>query len=72
MANAYSITDLLEGKYYRSRSFARKGLDGIIQWAEKRDDVWYGRNCEAYLVTIRPEYGLGYKYRTIAVKVSDN
>lgn len=53
MANAYSIENLLEGKYYRS--YSRKGLDGIIQHAEKREGVWYD-NAEAYLVKVRPTY----------------
>jgi hypothetical protein len=75
MANTYSIETLLEGKYYRSNS--RKGLDGIIQYAEKRDGIWYGENYEAYLVKVRPTYdGKGIFrndfYATVAVKVSDN
>jgi hypothetical protein len=53
MANLYSIETLLEGKYYRSVN--RKGLDGIIQYAEKRSDVWYD-GAEAYLVQVRPTY----------------
>ena len=74
MANTYSIADLLEGKYYRS--YNRKGLDGIIQYAEKRSDVWYGSDCEAYLVKVRPTYdGKGIFrndfYATIAVKVGE-
>ena len=35
MANLYTIENLLEGKYYRSVN--RRGLDGIIQYAEKRE-----------------------------------
>jgi hypothetical protein len=73
-ANVYSIESLLEGKYYRSNS--RKGLDGIIQYAEKRDGVWYGENTETYLVKVRPTYkGDGIFrndfYATIAVKVGE-
>jgi hypothetical protein len=71
MANLYSIETLLEGKYYRSQN--RKGLDGIIQYAEKREGIWYD-NAEAYLVKVRPTYdGKGIFrndfYATIAVKV---
>jgi hypothetical protein len=74
MANLYNISDLLEGKYYRSNS--RRGLDGIIQYAEKRSEVWYGNDCEAYLVKVRPTYkGDGVFrndfYATIAVKVGE-
>jgi hypothetical protein len=74
MANLYSIETLLEGKYYRSTN--RKGLDGIIQDAERRGNVWYGENTEAYLVRVRPTYmGTGVLrndfYATIAVKVGE-
>ena len=48
------ISEALEGKYYRSRS--RVGLDGIIQYAEKRNDVWTGDNEYAYAVKVRPTY----------------
>lgn len=73
MANLYSIENLLEGKYYRS--VTRKGLDGIIQYAEKRSDVWY-ENAEAYLVKVRPTYdGKGIFrndfYATVVVKVGE-
>jgi hypothetical protein len=73
MANLYSIETLLEGKYYRSNK--RRGLDGIIQDAEKRSDVYYD-NAEAYLVRVRPTYmGQGFLkpdfYATIAVKVGE-
>ena len=70
----YNIETLLEGKHYRSNS--RKGLEGIIQDAEKRSEVWYGENTEAYLVRVRPTYdGKGIFrndfYATIAVKVGE-
>lgn len=60
-ANVYTIEEALKGTYYRSRT-----LEGFIEYAEKRDDVYY-QNAEAYLVTIRPNYGISYQYRTIAV-----
>jgi len=73
MANTYSIESLVEGTYYRS--YYRKGLDGIIQYAEKRSDVWYD-NAEAYVVKVRPTYdGKGIFrndfYATVVVKVGD-
>jgi hypothetical protein len=69
----YSIETLLEGKFYRSNS--RRGLEGIIQDAEKRSDVYYD-NAEGYLVRVRPTYdGKGIFrndfYATIAVKVGE-
>jgi hypothetical protein len=73
MANLYSIETLLEGKYYRSVN--RKGLDGIIQYAEKREGLYYD-NAEAYLVRVRPTYdGKGIFrndfYATVVVKVGE-
>ena len=66
-ANIYSIESLLVGKNYRSRS-----VSGEIVRAEKHPHaVWYGENTEAYLVEIRPEYGLKNTYRTIAVSVGE-
>ena len=70
----YSIETLLEGKVYRSLN--RKGLEGIIQDAEKRNSVWCGENFEAYLIRVRPTYtGEGFPkpdfYATIAVKVGE-
>jgi len=69
----YSIETLLEGKFYRSNS--RRGLEGIIQDAEKRSDVYYD-NAEGYLVRVRPTYdGKGIFrndfYATVAVKVGE-
>jgi len=73
MANLYTIEHLLEGKYYRS--YNRKGLDGIIQYAEKREGLYYD-NAEAYLVKVRPTYdGKGIFrndfYATVVVKVGE-
>jgi hypothetical protein len=70
---AYSIVDLLEGKYYRSLS---RHKDGLITYAEKRDNVYYGEGFEAYLVTVRPQFELGKPfhadfYATVAVKVGE-
>jgi hypothetical protein len=72
-AKTYSIETLLEGKVYRSLS---RKIEGIIQDAEKRSEVWYGENFEAYLVRVRPTYdGKGIFrndfYATIAVKVGE-
>jgi hypothetical protein len=71
----YDIPTLLEGKYYRSLS---RHIDGIIQYAEKRENVWYGENFQAYTVTVRPTYK-GFPdlpkpdfYATICVQLEDN
>ena len=73
MANLYNIESLLIGKYYRSVN--RRGLDGIIQDAEKREGVYFN-NAEAYLVRVRPTYtGNGVFrndfYATVAVSVGE-
>jgi hypothetical protein len=73
MANTYSIESLLEGTHYRS--WNRKGFEGIIQYAEKRDNVWYD-GAEAYSVKVRPTWnGTGFPkpdfYATVCVKVGD-
>jgi hypothetical protein len=70
---SYDIATLLEGKYYRSLN---RHIDGIIQYAEKRENVWYGENYQAYVVKVRPTYkGDGIFrndfYATIAVKVGE-
>jgi hypothetical protein len=74
-ANVYTIESLLEGTYYRS--FARKGKEGIISRATKRDNVWYD-GAEAYTVLVRPQYEMGKPstygndfYATVVVKVGD-
>jgi len=69
------LSEALEGKYYRSRSFARKGKEGIIQTAERRDNVATGDNEFAYLVQVRPYWnGEGFPkpdfYATVYVEVN--
>ena len=64
-ANIYPIEALLIGKAYRSRS-----IQGIIEDAEPRSDVWY-ENAEAYLVRVRPTHGGRDEYRTLAVRTNN-
>jgi hypothetical protein len=65
-ANVYSIENLLEGKFYRSRS-----VEGEIVRAEKHPHaVWY-EGCESYLVEIRPTNSIKNTYRTLAVKIGE-
>ena len=65
-ANIYSIESLLVGKYYRSNS-----VRGEITHAEKDNRaVWYGENCEPYIVRIRQGVG-NYVYRTLAVSIGE-
>ena len=54
------ISQALEGKYYRSRSYVRKGQDGIIQFAE-RYSMLDNDNEYCYKIQVRPTYtGEGY------------
>lgn len=67
MANLYTIEDLLVGKHYRSKS-----VEGEIRYAEKDTRaVWYGENCESYLVEIRPASSFKTTWRTLVVKVGE-
>jgi hypothetical protein len=70
-ANIYTIENLLVGNYYRSKT-----MFGEITYAEKDNRaVWYGDNCQSYLVEILPNSGYnnwGRKtWRTVAVKVGE-
>jgi len=70
------ISQALEGKYYKSRSFVRKGQDGIIQYAEPKVVYGLGENEYAYAIKVRPTYtGEGYPkpdfWATLVVK-ADN
>lgn len=62
-ANVYSISDLLVGTRYASRTL--KGT--IVNAIEHPLAVWY-EGCDSYLVEIQPDYGVGVNYRTVAVK----
>jgi hypothetical protein len=67
-AKAYTIENLLVGKYYRSHS---RHDEGTIIHAEKRDAIWYGENLEAYVVQVSPTRGIHDFWATVAVRVSD-
>lgn len=64
----YTIENLLVGKTYRSNS---RHFEGEIINAEKRSEIWYGDNTEAYLITINAKGSIRNKYATIAVKVGE-
>jgi hypothetical protein len=63
-ANVYSVSDLLTGTRYISRS-----LRGEIVNAEEHPHAVYYEGCKTYLVEIKPQYGSKYQYRTVAVKL---
>lgn len=63
----YTIESLLVGQNYRSRN---RHFEGVIVSAEKRSEIWYGENTEAYLIEVDVR-GLRNKFATIAVKVGE-
>jgi hypothetical protein len=65
------ISEALEGKYVRSSQG-----EGIIQFADKRDNVYTKEGVFAYAVKVRPHWnGTGYPkpdfYTTIYVGVDE-
>lgn len=52
----YSVEEILVDTYYRSS--VRRGNEGIIVEAVKRDDI-YLSNGDAYAVRVRPQYFAG-------------
>jgi hypothetical protein len=67
------ISEALEGKYYRSKS---RHLEGIIQTADKRDNVYTNDNEYAYACRVRPHWnGTGYPkpdfYATVYVSAGE-
>jgi hypothetical protein len=64
----YTIDNLLVGKHYRSRT---RHDEGTILTAEKRDEVFYGVDYQAYLIEVRSTRGIKDFYATVAVKVGD-
>ena len=67
-AKAYTIESLLEGKHYRSHS---RNDEGTIQYATKREGIWYGENTEAYVIQVRTPAYLSDRYATVAVKIGE-
>jgi hypothetical protein len=62
----YSIVDLLIGQYYHPASFIRRNNGGIINFAEKRDDVYLEQGFEPYAIRYN-----GDNWATVAVRVAD-
>ena len=68
---SYSIEDLLVDTFYSPLSTRRKFHGGVINFAEKRDDVWVGSDYQAYSIRYRETGSIRDEWATIAVKVSD-
>jgi hypothetical protein len=67
----YSIADLLVGTYYRPTSFNRKPLAGVINYAEKRGNIYVGENADAYAIRFRPDGSILDYWATITVSHAD-
>ena len=50
----YSIVDLLVDTYYAPVSYRRRFEGGIINFAEKREDIYLPEGYEAFAVRYRP------------------
>jgi hypothetical protein len=68
---SYSIVDLLIDQYYSPTSYRRRYNGGIINFAEKRDDVWAGDGYETYAIRYRPTGSLKDEWATVAVRLPD-
>ena len=68
---SYSIVDLLIDQYYAPTSLRRRFNGGIINSAEKRDDVYLSEGYEAYSIRYRPTGSLRDEWATVAVRLPD-
>jgi hypothetical protein len=65
---AYSIEDLLIGKWYRSPNSHK---EGEIISAVKRDEVWAGDNATCYLIEYRDSGRIFTQHATISVSIGE-
>ena len=68
---SYSIVDLLVDTYYAPTSTRRRFFGGVINFAEKRDDVYVGEDYEAFAIRYRPTGSLNDEWATVAVRMTD-
>ncbi len=68
---SYSIVDLLVDTYYAPQSISRRFNGGIINFAEKRDNVYVGEDYECFAVRYRPTGSLRDEWATVAVRMTD-
>ena len=65
----YTIESLLIGKAYRSTSNPSRA--GVIDTAEKRRNVWSGRDAEAYAVRYSDAVTGNRYWATVVVSLAD-
>ena len=68
---SYSIVDLLVDTYYAPTSISRRFNGGIINFAEKRDNVYVGEDYECFAIRYRPTGSLNDEWATVAVRMTD-
>ena len=66
-AKSISIPALLVGTHYRSIT---RHDEGTINYAEKREGLWYGEDIEAYAIRVTPTRGINDFWATIAVNTA--
>ena len=67
----YSIVDLLVDQYYSPTSLRRRYNGGIINFAEKRENVYAPEGYEAFSIRYRPTNSFQDEWATVAVRISD-
>ncbi len=67
----YSIADLLVDQYYAPNSVSRRFNGGIINHAEKRENVWAGNNNQVFAIRYRPTESLNDNWATVSVRTED-
>ncbi len=67
-ARQYSIEHLLVGRHYHSRN---RHDEGIINYAEKREGIWYGENLQAYAIRVSPTRGINDFWATVAIETGE-
>jgi hypothetical protein len=68
---SYSIVDLLVDTYYAPQSLSRRFNGGIINHAEKREDIYLSEGYEAFAIRYRPTGRFNDEWATVAVRVAD-
>ncbi len=67
----YSIVDLLVDQYYAPTSLRRRFNGGIINFAEKREDIYLSEGYEAFAIRYRPTGSLNDNWATVSVRTED-
>jgi hypothetical protein len=67
----YSIVDLLVDQYYSPTSLSRRFNGGIINFAEKREDIYLSEGYEAFAIRYRPTGSLNDNWATVSVRTED-